>query len=120
MRPVEVKENMRSSVISRGSDDTGPRPRLGCERLISTVTYPPDGRVITGSWDGFLKVWNLAIGEQEGTSMESGNAASSLAVTRDSTKIIGGDEGGTIEVWGTSGIAPAYPCQRMDWPSEPL
>ena len=48
-----------------------------------------------------MKVWNLENGEQEGTSMEHNSEGElyGLAVTRDGTKIISGDEGGKIKVW---------------------
>ncbi|KAI9567214.1 WD40-repeat-containing domain protein [Boletus coccyginus] len=64
------------------------------------LEYLPDGRrVVTGSRDGTVRVWNLESGEQEGTSMEHNRKMSGLAVTRDGTKIIGGACGGWIKVW---------------------
>ena len=63
----------------------------GMNALSPPSCTPPDGRVITGSWDGFLKVWNSVIGEKEGISTEWENAVSNLVITRDDTKIISGD-----------------------------
>ena len=62
-RRKHVFSGTMSSVIPRGSDNTAPRPGLGYKRFVSTVAYPPDGHVITSSWDGFLTVWNLIIRE---------------------------------------------------------
>ena len=60
---------------------------------------PDRRRVITGTCDRNVKVWNLEDGEQEGTSMEHANEVCGLAVTRDGTKIISSDDGGGIKVW---------------------
>ena len=46
-----------------------------------------------------MKVWNLEIREQEGTSMEHESGIYGLAVTRDGTKIISSDVEGEIKVW---------------------
>ena len=64
------------------------------------LAYLPDGRrVVTGSGDRTVKVWNLESGEQEGTSMEHENEMADVAVTQDGTKIISSDEHGNIKIW---------------------
>lgn len=61
---------------------------------------PDDGqRVVTGSRNGTVRVWNLESGEQEGTPIEHNRKMSGLTVTRDGTKIISGACGGWIRVW---------------------
>ncbi|KAF8556139.1 WD40 repeat-like protein [Imleria badia] len=89
-----------SSVIP---ENDGPQPQLriwGHDSDIIALAYLPDGRrVVSGSHDKTVKVWNLEHGEQEGTSMEHEYEVDSLAVTRDGTKIISGDVGGIIKVW---------------------
>ena len=92
-----------SSVTPHRSDNDGPQPRL----VISThdagiwrLAYLPDGRrIVTGSKDGTVKVWNLEDGEQEGTSMKHQSEIRSLTVTRDGTKIITSYDGGVIKMW---------------------
>ena len=80
----------------------GPQPRLVISAHsagIWNLAYLPDGRrVVTGSKDGTVKVWNLESGEKEGTSMEHQNGVTGLVVTGGS-KIISGDEDGKIKVW---------------------
>ncbi|KAF8553711.1 WD40 repeat-like protein [Imleria badia] len=92
-----------SSTIPQQSDNDGPRPHLvisGHDDQILALTYLPDGQwVVTGSFDGTVKVWNVGNGEQEGTSMEHEDEVQSLVVTRDGTKIISSDTGGRIKVW---------------------
>jgi WD40 repeat protein len=91
-----------SSVTSQRSDN-GPQPRLvipAHDGVIWRLAYLPDGRrVVTGSKDGTVKVWNLESREQEGTSMEHESEIKGFAVTRDGTKVISGDEDGNIKVW---------------------
>jgi WD40 repeat protein len=91
-----------SSVTPHRSDNDGPRPRLviSTHDCIWRLAYLPDGRrIVTGSGDGNVKVWNLENGEQEGTSMEHESEICDLAVTRDGTKIISSDVEGKIKVW---------------------
>ena len=58
------------------------------------MLFRSDGRrVVTGSGDKTVKVWNLENGEQEGTSMEHESGIYGLAVMRDGTKIISSDVG---------------------------
>ncbi|KAF8553440.1 WD40 repeat-like protein [Imleria badia] len=89
-----------SSVILQRSDNDGPRPKL----VISgnderTIAYLPDGRVVTGSWDGFVTVRNAENWTQEGTSMEQKNCMDSLTVTRDGTRIVTSNRRGSIKIW---------------------
>jgi WD40 repeat protein len=91
-----------SSVTPQRSDNE-PQPHLvisADDTSISRLEYLPDGqRVVTGSDDGTVKVWNLENGEQEGTSMEHESEVYDLAVTRDGTRIISSDVDGNIKVW---------------------
>ncbi|KAH0828968.1 WD40-repeat-containing domain protein [Lanmaoa asiatica] len=98
-----------SSVTPQQSDYSRPQPHLiisahgSTEESVDKLAYLPDGRrVVTGSSDGTVRVWNVDNREQEGTSMEhdSEDAICSLAVCRDGTKIISStDGGGSIKVW---------------------
>ena len=64
------------------------------------LEYLPDGRrVVTGSRDGTIRVWNLESGEQEGISMGHEGEMSGLAVARDGTKIISSGCSGKIKIW---------------------
>jgi WD40 repeat protein len=92
-----------SGVTPQRSDIDEPQPHLvilADDTSISRLKYLPDGRrVVTGSGDGTVKVWNLENGEQVGTSMKHAREVWNLAVTRDGTKIISSDDEGEIKVW---------------------
>jgi WD40 repeat protein len=92
-----------SSVTPQQSDSNHPQPRLvisSHDTCICRLAYLPDGRrVVTGSDNGTVKVWNLENGEQEGTSMGHAKDIYGFAVTRDGTKIVCGDNDGSITVW---------------------
>ena len=93
-----------ANTVPEQSDNNAPRPQLVISAAddddrIRKVAYLPDGRVVTGSMSGAVRVWNLQTGEQEGTSMEHEDEVWSLAVTRDGAKIISSDIDGEIKVW---------------------
>ncbi|KAG9312264.1 WD40-repeat-containing domain protein [Chiua virens] len=70
-------------------------------KRISALAYTPDGRLVSGSMGGSVKIWNVKTGEQEGTSMEHRGdvGVRELAATKDGKRIIGSDEVGCIRVW---------------------
>ena len=91
------------SNIPEQSANDAPTPQLAIsddnDDYITTAAYLPDGRIVTGSKSGAVRVWNSQSGEQEGTSMEHENETSGLVVTLDGAKIISGDIDGQIKVW---------------------
>ena len=95
---------MSSVTLPQRSDNDEPQPHLvipADSTGIWRLAYLPDGRrVVTGSDDGIVKVWNLENGRQEGTSMEHESYICDLAVTRDGTNIISSYHGGVIKVLG--------------------
>lgn len=81
----------------------GPQPLLAIPttgyRIWSMACVPDGRRVVTGSHDGTLRVWNMENGKQEGRSMQQGNDVYSLAVSQDGKKIISGAVNGSVKVW---------------------
>jgi len=94
---------MSSVTASRRSNNHGRQPYLvllGQDDEIYWLEYPPDGRrVVTGSWRGTVRIWDLESGKQEGAPMEHESSMTNLSVTRDGTKIISSGERGRIKVW---------------------
>ena len=94
------------STIPEQSGNEVPRPQLvisaadSDDGWIRKIAYLPDGRVVTGSKSGAVRVWNLQTGEREGTSIrEHEDEVWDLAVTRDGARIISGDINGQVKVW---------------------
>jgi WD40 repeat protein len=100
---TDCQSTVMSSITPHQSDNDGPQPQLVIstrDTSIFRLEYLPDGRrVVAGSGDGTVMVWDLDSGEQEGTSMEHASHVCGLAVTRDGTRIISGDVDGEIKVW---------------------
>ena len=94
---------MSSVTPPQQSNNDGPRPHLvisAPDTEIWNLACLPDGRrVVIGSGDRTVKVWNLESGEQEGTTMEHENEMVDVAVTRDGKTIISSDWTGSIKMW---------------------
>ncbi|KAI9573275.1 quinon protein alcohol dehydrogenase-like superfamily [Boletus coccyginus] len=93
----------RVTPLQRPNND-GPQPHpvlsLAAEGEMDWLEYlPDDRRIVIGSGNGTVRVWNLESGEQEGTSMRHEGGIFGLAVTRDGAKIISSGCSGRIEVW---------------------
>ena len=97
------QSTIMSSVTPQHSDGNHPQPHLVYSAhgdIIWRLAYLPDGhRVVTGSSDGTVKVWNLDNGKEEGTSIEHQSQICGLAVTRDGEYIVSVGGGGKIKVW---------------------
>ena len=108
-----------SNIPEQSGNDT-PRPQLvisGDNDYITTVAYFPDGRVVTGSRSGAVRVWNSQSGEQEGMmSMEHKNNITDLAVTRrDGPKIICARCDGEIKVWDIESHQLVKVWSHQEW-----
>ena len=91
-----------SNVRPHGSDNDGPRPHLiiQVDHIISGLAYLSAGRVVTGSFDGTMRIWNVEYGKPEGSSMQHGDRVYRIAATHDRKKLVSSAFFGTIKVWG--------------------
>ena len=67
------------------------------------VAVTPDGqRLVTGSSDGTVKVWDLHSGRPLLTLQEQGHRVTCVAVTADGRWVVIGSDDGTVRVWDTA------------------
>ena len=71
---------------------------------VTSVAFSPDGqRIVTGSWDGTAKIWEVASGRELFT-LKGNDAIWSVAFSRDGQRIVTGSRDATAKVWqATSG-----------------
>jgi WD40 repeat protein len=76
-------------------------PLTGHTDLVSSVAVSPDGtRIVSGSWDATIRVWDLATGRPVGEPLTGHtDMVSSVAITPDGTGIVSGSMDHTIRVW---------------------
>ena len=68
---------------------------------VLSVAYSPDGtKIISGSRDNTIKIWDANTGQCLKTLEGHSNMISSVAYSPDGTEIISGSEDKTIKIWG--------------------
>ena len=68
---------------------------------VSSVAYSPDGtKIVSGSGDKTIKIWNANTGESLKTLVRDLSFVFSVAYSPDGTKIISGSDDTTIKIWG--------------------
>lgn len=66
---------------------------------IASVAYSPDGRLLAAAcWDGNVRVWNLATG-QEVSQLNHGNPVYAVAFAPDSKTLAAGTANGLVWLW---------------------
>jgi WD40 repeat protein len=76
------------------------RTLSGHSGSVKAVAVTADGkRVISGSWDETVKVWNLETGEELFTLSGHSSYVQAVAVTADGNRVISGSWDKTVKVW---------------------
>jgi WD40 domain-containing protein len=67
---------------------------------VISVSFSPEGlRIVSGSWDGTLKVWDAAGGQELLTLKGHAGEVRSVGFSPNGTRIISGSHDGTIKIW---------------------
>jgi WD40 repeat protein len=83
---------------------------------VTSVAVTPDGtKIVSGSWDITIKVWNLNSGALIQTLTGHSDYLNSVAITPDGTKIMSGSSDKTINVWN---LASGALIQTLSNPSD--
>ncbi|HKI17804.1 MAG TPA: WD40 repeat domain-containing protein, partial [Isosphaeraceae bacterium] len=74
------------------------RTLSGHGRQVRALAVTGDGRVVSGSDDGTVKLWDLNSGQEQSTLSGHGGRVRALAVTGDG-RVVSGSYDGTVKVW---------------------
>jgi WD40 repeat protein len=81
-----------------GYDET--EAKHGYGEPVSAVAVTPDGgRAVSASWDGTVRVWDLATGRTLRALHEHTNLVRAVAVTPDGYRAVSASEDGTLRIW---------------------
>jgi WD40 repeat protein/tetratricopeptide (TPR) repeat protein/tRNA A-37 threonylcarbamoyl transferase component Bud32 len=71
-----------------------------------------ESRVLTAAWDGTVRVWDLATGQQSAALFDPGGALSLVAFSADGTRVLTGSADGVARVWDAGTFEPLGPSVR--------
>ncbi|KAL0945632.1 hypothetical protein HGRIS_014786 [Hohenbuehelia grisea] len=122
---ANLRQNSRISMLYRQRFARVPRIQLtnitpkrkwmlrlhGHTDWISSVAFSPDDtRIVSGSWDNTIRVWDASTGSPTMPPLEGHtNTVNSVAFSPDGARIVSGSWDNTIRVWDASTGSPTLP-----------
>jgi WD40 repeat protein len=72
----------------------------GHKRCVNSVAWSPDStRIVSGSYDGTVRIWDAVTGELQQTLTGHTDYVESVAWSPDSTRIVSGSRDKTVRIW---------------------
>jgi WD40 repeat protein len=68
----------------------------------SSVAFSVDSRIVSGSGDKTVKIWNAATGEVENTLQGHSSYVTSVAFSVDGSRIVSGSYDKTVKIWNAA------------------
>ena len=103
--------------IAGGHDNDWPAAQgsfWGHTSLVTSVGFSPDGkRIVSGSWDTTVRIWNTNGGVQIGSPLQGHTeGVGSVGFSPDGTRIVSGSHDKTVRVWDADrGVQIGSPLQ---------
>ena len=81
---------------------------IGHASPVTSASFSPDGtKVVSGSYDQTVRIWDAVTGECEQTLEGHSSAVWSASFSPDGTKVVSGSRDETVRIWDASRVSSA-------------
>ena len=95
----------QKAAAKKSVEDREPLTLKGHSHFVSSVSFSPDGnRIVSGSFDRTVKVWDAQTGQETRTLKGHSGVVSSVSFSPDGKRIVSGSGDQTLKVWDISSL----------------